>query len=157
VPRATAEPTAGLRGWDRARAFVPAASRFPGADLYATWDAGSLYLAVHAGDYVDPKLYPDGTIAPPDRITWTLRLGEAGRPITVAFGPGGPPTLTGPAALRGDWARGPRFTALIAVPPTAVNRRAFRPGDCLQLDATLTLHGGVERTRWRRPLRLAGS
>ena len=46
--------THALKSWDRERGFIPPKSSAPCADLYTSWDRGTLYLGVCAMDAMEP-------------------------------------------------------------------------------------------------------
>jgi hypothetical protein len=157
VPPAPAFPQEGLRCWDKAHGFVVSAAPFPFADLYACWDAGHLYLAVHIADYVDEELYPGGRLPEEDRPEWIITLGEVKSPIRVRFGPGGAARATGAAGediTCRQWVHRTRYTAMAALPIALLDRAEFHPGDTIPLRAELTSHGRGDRMAWESVLTL---
>ncbi len=158
LPPAPEQPEAGLRDWEKERAFVPstahAAGTPPCADLYACWDAGYLYLAVYAADYADPSLYKGRKIPSSERMEWTLTLGTGNKPVRVRFGADGKATVVGAAIPCKTWERSTLFTALLALPASALDQKALQAGERIRLRATLTTHSRAERTTWDTTLHL---
>jgi len=84
IPHAPQDPMSGLKGWERERGFIPPASGFPFADLYACADSQALYLGLHEMEYMDPSIYP-GFVAPKSELPcWTVSVNGC-VPIHVRF------------------------------------------------------------------------
>jgi len=154
LPPAPPNPETGLHTWDKTRGYVGSTAQLPFADLYACWKTGALYLAVHAGGYVDEKLYAGGKMPESERPEWVLSLGRGRRPLRVRFGPGGPTRAQGSALSCRGWLRSTRSTALVALPPSAFGRKSFQAGDTLRLRAALTGPGRVRRMTWDKTLQM---
>ncbi|MCS6860109.1 MAG: hypothetical protein NZT92_07310, partial [Abditibacteriales bacterium] len=152
IPPAPANPTAGLRVWDKARAFVSSATKFPFADLYACWEAHTLYLALYAMDYVDENLYAGGIIPESERMEWTIHLSGGRKPLRIRFGPGGKATFEGTAVPCHEWSGWTRFTVLVELPASLLGKDRLRAGDSYRLRATLSSHSRAEHMKWDQTL-----
>lgn len=155
LPAAPPRVMDGPGGWDRDRAFVAPTTGLPEADLYACWDSSRLYVAMHAADIRDLKLYPRGVVPDSLRLRWELRLG--GAKASVRFGAGRPASVRGGPADQRVWHTNNRETVLLAIPAPALRRGAFHPGDTVRLHATFTQRPGQAPARWDRVLRLGGT
>ena len=166
VPRAPNDPFANfksqtaLKHWDRERGFVPAASKFPMADLYVCWDASALYFGLYAVDPVEPEYYRDGRIPEEDRAEWTVSLGGKDKTIRVRLGAGRLPTgmptgimITNLSGLRLNV----RNIAAMKVPASFLASKELRPGDRLKFSSTLLTHARASRVEWAEELRLVES
>lgn len=153
IPSAPADPGAGLYAWDKPRAFVPPTSRLPGADLYACWDEGTLYLALHTQDSADPELYPGDRFPDEERPSWTVSLGGAKLPLKVRFGRSGKAETEVPAVTVRERTDAPRYTVLLSIPASLIVRDRLGVGDSLRLRSSLSLPGRAA-TVWERTVRL---
>lgn len=158
VPAVMDKPEDGLRGWNKRAAFIAgspnASASLPFADLYASWDEENLYLAVHAVDFAEPKLYARNVIPDSERMTWTINLGAGGQPLQIRFGANRKATVNGASVAVKEWQNSTRFTALVKLPAKLLGNQRLRAGESLRLRATLASHGRAETMEWKRELRL---
>ena len=153
VPVAPRHLEPGLIGWDRSRALVPTESSLAFADLYAGWDPGHLYLALHAIEYPDPYLY--GSRVPArEWMTWTVSSPSWKDPVRVHLGPGNAVTMEGRQLAHWERVSSTRITILISVPAALLGKRSLGAGDAASLEANLTSHRPSATVSWRATLHL---
>lgn len=155
LPRANADPEAGLRNWDVDRMRIaPEPHAAPFADLYACWDEGNLYLAAYVIDFAEKKLYAGETIPQGDRIHWTIESGKGNAPLHVWFGLADEPAVTTPGLAAKFSQVSIRHTAIVTIPASRYGGTSFKAGDELTLEAHLRGMSGAAQMRWNRRLRL---
>ncbi len=156
IPIAPADQMEGLLAWDRDRGYVAPARGVPCADLYACYDAQTLYVAVIGADYVDERLYAGGKIPQSERTRLDLRVGAMKRNLTVRFGAGGVAQVEGVGVRVKEWP-GMKHTLIVAIPAALVSSKPLSPGREVGLRATLTRHSRAGAMSWHTTLRLAGT
>lgn len=158
IPAAPRRVEEGLQYWDTDAAYLASQNSLPFGDLYATWNAQTLYLAVLASDFIDGGLYAGGKIPASERTTLHLQP-TGGKPIRIRFGPGAPSeteATSDSGVVRRTIGRATTTSLLCAIPAERFGKKAFRSGDVLPLTASLVRHGGVEKMDWQVRLRLGG-
>lgn len=157
VPRAPRDPfenfapTQALKGWDRDRGYVPCASPDPLADLYICWSPGFVYLGLYALDITEDAFYREKSVPKIDRALWVVR--RPGQPeVRIRLGAGREPIPSDPA-VRVEHLSGVNLTVRsitgIALTPAQLGRKAFKPGDIIELDSTFWTHGQCYRMDWK--------
>lgn len=165
IPPAPADPWAdfvsghALLSWDRERGLVPASTPFPLADLYASWDTTNLYLGLYSLDIVEDAFYRDRNIPKSARARWIISV-NGGVPIEARLGAGREAVVSDPVVrvenLSG-WNLNVRNIALAGIPAPRLGRDTLRAGVEVDLDCSLTTHGGAERIEWKGRFRLVGN
>lgn len=158
VPRATTTVDQGLLYWDKARSFTPRTSSDPDdwsfADAYVCWTPEYLYLGVYTADFVERFLY-GGAIPETERATLTVGIEGAKQLLSVRFGGKERATFAGPAVWSREWHSPTRNTILLKLPASMFGKTRLRPGDSINLNATLFSHSRAERMEWQKVIRLA--
>ncbi len=151
-------PNTALLDWDRERGFVPPASEFPLADLYACWSPGAVYLGVFCQDVVENDYYRGNTIPKQDRMLWTVRAGERVEPIRVRMGadreaiPSDPSVRLWHLSSPRDRTR---TVAVIELPAAMFAKQQLSPGDRVSFSSGLRTHGGAYEMNWSGDFTLA--
>ncbi|HVT12112.1 MAG TPA: hypothetical protein VHE55_07580 [Fimbriimonadaceae bacterium] len=145
VPKAPAEPMAGLKAWPRDAGFLPPDSPFPTADLYVAADGDYLYLGLYSMEYMDESLYAGGKVPESERSRWVIQLGDAA-PIEIRFGGKDRPPIPSNASVGLHEIPGLRNTLIARIPRPA--------GTEVVLHSRFETHSRGEFVSWRMPLEL---
>lgn len=157
IPRAKGQPLDGLHNWDKVASWIPPNSKYPVADLYLCWQPSHLFIAIHASDWVDASLYPQGRIPREERMQCKLSLRAAEEAeYTIWFGDD-QPVETFPSRIEvRSWNVATRYTVVLCIPARALGWAEIRQGDRIHLQATLWTHSGAELTVWDKQLTTVG-
>lgn len=163
IPRSPREPfadfsaTHALKSWDRERGFIPPTSSAPCADLYASWDRGTLYLGLCAMDAMEPAFYRWPYVPKQDRAQWGVEI-DGREVVRSRVGSGKEPIPSRPD-IRVEQITGPapavRTTAAMAIPVAETGRKRLQPGTRLRLKVWYESHGRVQRVEWEGDFQLA--
>ena len=159
------QPSLALKRWDRERGFIPPSSPNPLADLYACWEAGSLYLGLYALDFIEDAYYRDRWVPKGDRPLWTVRVSRpsAARPapvgeLRIRLG-GGKEAICSDPTVRVEHLSGGNLSvrnlAALELTSAQLGVSPLREGEEIGLDVSLTSHGQAYSVQWQGRYRLA--
>jgi hypothetical protein len=163
VPPAPSDPFANfesmkaLKGWDRDRGFIPAATSKPVGDGYICWSPQAIYLATYVIDIAEPDYYRNGEIPEVDRSLWTFRLND-GPMVTARVGAGKLPEISH-KGLRIQCSSGiyhdVRCVTAVEIPASLVGKDRFEKGDHISLDISFDTFARADRIEWKGEFVLA--
>lgn len=158
VPPAEKEAEKGLRWWNKKNSFIPPAANvgndFPFADLYASWNAENLYLAVYAIDFFEPRNYAGEVIPDAERMIWTINLGTNSKPLRIRFDERNEVKIGHTKIETRFWTTSTRSTMLVKLPAAVIGKSRWKIGDTVNLRAKLASHSRAEVMAWNRNLKL---
>jgi hypothetical protein len=141
IPDAPTRPLEGLLGWDRDAGWIRPSTNINFADLYASKDKDSLYVAVYAMEYMDEGLYEGGKIPKEDRPLLKLQAGSwKGE---VRFNGKGQKAICSDPSVKVGEVGGLKYTVILQIPLTK-----FGGGDKSSVHATLYSHGRGFVMQW---------
>ncbi len=156
-PRAKGQPLEGLHSWDKAASWIPPSSEYPVADLYLCWQPSHLFIAIHASDWADASLYPQGKVPREERMQCKLSLRAAEEAdYTVWFGDDQPVETSSSRIEVKSWNVATRYTVVLQVPARELGWAEIRQGNRIHVKATLSTHSRAERTTWDRQIVCSG-
>lgn len=158
IPKADRDVERGLRFWNKSETFVPNPTTSPAevqfADLYASWDAQFLYLAVHAMDFAEPRFYLNEAIPTQGRMLVVVNPASGQPQVRFRFGPGSGVVSQGAKVDFREWRVSIRHTLLLKLPASMFGKTRFKKGNELPLDVSLASHNQARRMKWARTVRL---
>jgi hypothetical protein len=151
VPESPKEPQ-NLQTWNRVRGLVLPTVDSQRADLYVSYTADGLYLAVYWDeDRFAEQFYKDGVVPPQDFPEIHVRSAKS--VLAVSIPPKGHIKVASGAILVHE-SRGVRNEVILKFPAEFLGHKTLNPGDQIDLDVGLATRARAYFGRWRGQFRL---
>jgi len=146
-----------LKTWDRMHGFIPAATPFPVADLYACWTPDTLYLGLLTDDVFETDFYRDGVIPEADRMRLQISISGYAGQADIRMGAGRPPVSCLAEAKVTDLhiSKSTRHFSIVRLPAKLFNKHYFSAGERIRCVTELHTLARSQHMKWNLDYRLA--